>query len=218
MARGQPERHWGIKFQNCQPDTLRAKRTVGVGARPGIRPRSVLQLVPSVALAVEAGLDVDNGIRVDKYGQTSAPDVYAAGDCTSHPDAQDGGFRRLESQPNALEMAATVAASLVGNPAPYVAVPWFWSDQYNVKLQTVGLYKTGDEPVLRGDAVAVHNGRTIKADTLTAYMVKTEAAPATPGQRQPRRQDWTQYRRRCRALVTPTRRGQRNTVTVTAAT
>lgn len=109
-------------------------------------------LLPSVHLAADAGLDVDNGIRVDEHGRTSARDVFAAGDCTSHPDVHDGGFRRLESMPNALEMAATVAASISGSPAPYEGIPWFWSEQYDVKLQTIGLFRPGDEFVVRGEA------------------------------------------------------------------
>ncbi|MWA04840.1 hypothetical protein F8568_031615 [Actinomadura sp. LD22] len=135
-------------------DTPDGRVTIHLGDDAPIRADLVfasIGLLPSVQLGIAAGLEAENGIRVDEYGQTSVPDVYAAGDCTSHPDAQDGGFRRLESLPNAMETAATVAASIVGNPAPYVAVPWFWSEQYDVKLQTVGVYKQGDDAVVRGD-------------------------------------------------------------------
>ncbi|MGV9869859.1 NAD(P)/FAD-dependent oxidoreductase [Rhodococcus koreensis] len=107
-------------------------------------------LVPSVELAEKAGIEVDNGIRIDEFGRTSVPDIYAAGDCTSHPDFENGGYRRLESLPNANETATTVAATILGQPRPYTSTPWFWSEQYGTRLQTVGLYRPGDEACVRG--------------------------------------------------------------------
>ncbi|MFI6367646.1 NAD(P)/FAD-dependent oxidoreductase [Nocardia sp. NPDC050630] len=111
-------------------------------------------LVPNTELAEEAGLPVDDGILVDEYCRTADPRVLAIGDCTRHPCAQHGGFRRLESVPNATEQARVVAAVLTGAPRVYDAVPWFWSDQYDVKLQTVGLSAGHDEVVVRGSADA----------------------------------------------------------------
>ncbi|WP_428309720.1 NAD(P)/FAD-dependent oxidoreductase [Hydrocarboniphaga sp.] len=107
-------------------------------------------LIPNVEIAQEAGLLVDNGIAVDEYGQTSDPDILAIGDCSSHPSAYAGRRIRLESVPSALEQARSAAALLVGQLKPYNAVPWFWSDQYDLKLQMVGLNQGYDTVVLRG--------------------------------------------------------------------
>lgn len=109
-------------------------------------------LVPNTQLAEAAGLPVDDGILVDEYCRTVDPRVLAIGDCTRHPCAQYGGLRRLESVPNATEQARVAAAVLSGAPRAYDAVPWFWSDQYDVKLQTVGLSAGHDEVVVRGNA------------------------------------------------------------------
>ncbi|MDW3223268.1 MAG: FAD-dependent oxidoreductase [Paracoccaceae bacterium] len=92
---------------------------------------------PATALAENAGLDLENGIKVDAQGHTSDPHIWAAGDCTSLP--YQGGRIRLESVPNAIEQAETVAENLMGAAKCYVAKPWFWSDQYDVKLQIAGL-------------------------------------------------------------------------------
>src|SRR5262249_37505720 len=96
-------------------------------------------IVPNVELAAAAGLECSNGIRVDAHARTADPDVLAAGDCTSHPLALYGRVVRLESVPNAVHQAKVAAATLLGNPSPYSEIPWFWSDQYDVKLQIVGL-------------------------------------------------------------------------------
>ena len=130
-------------------------------------------LVPNVELAQAAGLTVENGIVVDEYTQTSDPDIYAAGDCTNHPSALYGRRIRLESVPNAVEQARTMAAAMCGKPRPYNAVPWFWSDQYNLKLQMVGLSQGYDQFVLRGStagtafsAFYLKEGRVIAADAV----------------------------------------------------
>jgi 3-phenylpropionate/trans-cinnamate dioxygenase ferredoxin reductase subunit len=107
-------------------------------------------LVPNVELAAEAGLAIENGIAVDEYGQTSDADILAIGDCSSHPSAHAGRRVRLESVPGAVEQARSAAALLVGQRKPYDAVPWFWSDQYDLKLQVVGLSDGYDSVVLRG--------------------------------------------------------------------
>ena len=108
-------------------------------------------IVPNVELAAEAGLEVDNGIVVDDHCRTSAPDVYAAGDCTNHPNPLLGRRLRLESVPNAMEQARVAAANMSGGDKVYDAVPWFWSDQYELKLQMVGFSSDGDTQVVRGD-------------------------------------------------------------------
>lgn len=92
---------------------------------------------PATGLAEGAGLDLENGIRVDAEGRTSDPHIWAAGDCTSFP--YQGGRIRLESVPNAIEQAEIVAENLMGAAKSYAAKPWFWSDQYDVKLQIAGL-------------------------------------------------------------------------------
>jgi 3-phenylpropionate/trans-cinnamate dioxygenase ferredoxin reductase subunit len=107
-------------------------------------------LIPNTELAAEAGLLIDDGIAVDEYGQTSDPDILAIGDCTSHESVYAGRRLRLESVPSALEQARSAAALLVGVRKPYHAVPWFWSDQYDLKLQMVGLNRGYDTAVLRG--------------------------------------------------------------------
>jgi 3-phenylpropionate/trans-cinnamate dioxygenase ferredoxin reductase subunit len=108
-------------------------------------------IVPNVELAAAAGLECANGIRVDEYARTADPDVLAAGDCTSHPHPLYARFVRLESVPNAVHQARVAAASLLGSPSAYSEIPWFWSDQYDVKLQIVGLSHGYDDVVLRGD-------------------------------------------------------------------
>lgn len=98
-----------------------------------------------------AGLEVDNGIVVDAQARTSDPNVVAAGDCTNLPSAFYNRRIRLESVNNAMEQARTAAATLLGQDKTYDAVPWFWSDQYDLKLQMVGLSEGYDNTVLRGD-------------------------------------------------------------------
>lgn len=108
-------------------------------------------IIPNTALAVEAGLEVENGIVVDEFCRTSDPDICAAGDCTSHPNAVYRRRIRLESVHNAIEQGKTAAATLAGKEKPYDQVPWFWSDQYDLKLQIVGLSAGYTEAVVRGD-------------------------------------------------------------------
>lgn len=103
------------------------------------------------ALAQEAGLRVDDGIVVDEFCQTSHPLVYAAGDCTSHPNRFLRRRVRLESVPNATAQARTAAAAMLGTLVPYADAPWFWSEQYGAKLQIAGLLEGHEETLLRGD-------------------------------------------------------------------
>ncbi len=110
-------------------------------------------VVPNAELAKDAGLPVDNGIVVDNCAQTSDPSIFAAGDCTWHPGREDV-FLRLESVQNAIDQAKHAALAMLGKPTRYSEVPWFWSDQYDLKLQIAGLGRTGDQHVLRGDLAA----------------------------------------------------------------
>jgi 3-phenylpropionate/trans-cinnamate dioxygenase ferredoxin reductase subunit len=130
-------------------------------------------LIPNTELAQSAGLAVENGIVVDEYTRTSDPDIYSAGDCTNHPSALYGRRVRLESVPNAVEQARTTAAALCGKQRPYSAVPWFWSDQYQFKLQMTGLSQGYDELVVRGStanesfaAFYLRQGKVIAADAV----------------------------------------------------
>ncbi len=109
-------------------------------------------VVPRTKLARQLCLDVNGGIVVDRFARTSNPTVVAAGDCTVQPNPLTGlGQVRLESVQNAINQAKTAAASLVGRSEPNDAVPWFWSDQYNLKLQIAGLSTGHDRYVVRGD-------------------------------------------------------------------
>jgi len=120
-------------------------------------------LIPNTELAEAAGIEVSNGIVVDRYSVTSDPDIVAAGDCTNHDNVFLGRRLRLESVPNALEQARVAAASILGKPRVYDAVPWFWSDQYDLKLQMVGLSHGHDDLIVRGD---------MDANSFTAFYLK----------------------------------------------
>ena len=111
-------------------------------------------IAPASGLAIAAELIIENGIKVDAYGRTSDPHIWAAGDCASFP-YRDTRIR-LESVPNAIDQAAVVAENIMGAAKDYVAKPWFWSDQYDVKLQIAGLNTGYDRVVTRrtGDAVS----------------------------------------------------------------
>jgi len=108
-------------------------------------------ILPNTELAAAAGLAVDDGIVVDDLCRTQDPDIYAVGDCTSHPNSIYGRRMRLESVHNALEQAKTAASNVCGVEARYSQVPWFWSDQYDIKLQIAGLSEGYNQTVLRGD-------------------------------------------------------------------
>jgi 3-phenylpropionate/trans-cinnamate dioxygenase ferredoxin reductase subunit len=107
-------------------------------------------LIPNTELAEQAGLALGNGIRIDNGCRTSDPHIYAAGDCANHPCGFFGRRMRLESVPNANEHARCIAANLCGQQQQLEALPWFWSDQYGLKLQMAGLSEGHDQFVLRG--------------------------------------------------------------------
>lgn len=107
-------------------------------------------VLPNTQLAEESGLVCSNGIVVNERAQTSDPLIYAIGDCSNHPNKFYQKQIRLESIPNALEQARVAAANICGSPSSYNSIPWFWSNQYNVKLQTVGLSEGYEEIVVRG--------------------------------------------------------------------
>ena len=107
-------------------------------------------VVPNVELAEACGLVCDDGIVVDACGRTRDPAIFAAGDCTNHPNPILGRRLRLESVHNAVEQAKAVASAIAGPAAPYAQVPWFYSDQYDLKLQTVGLFHDADRTSILG--------------------------------------------------------------------
>ncbi len=109
-------------------------------------------IVPAVAPLIAAGAAGSNGVDVDFCCRTTLDDIYAIGDCAAHAnDFADGAVIRLESVQNAHDMANTVAKAIMGEKEPYHALPWFWSNQYDLKLQTAGLSLGFDATVLRGD-------------------------------------------------------------------
>ena len=132
-----------VEGVRCGPDLIPADLVViGIG------------VVPDTALAEAAGLPCDDGIVVDERCATSAGHVYAVGDCTRHPNPILGRTLRLESVQNAIEQAKTVAANVAGTPSRYAQVPWFWSDQFDLKLQMAGLSDGYDTIVQRGSMEA----------------------------------------------------------------
>ncbi|WP_277981508.1 NAD(P)/FAD-dependent oxidoreductase [Sphingomonas phyllosphaerae] len=142
----------------AQVESILANDGVAAGVRLGDGERVAAEmvivgigLVPAVAPLLAAGADGGDGVIVDSLCRTSLPDVYAIGDAAAHRNAFAGGaLVRLESVQNATDQAATVAKRLTGTDEPYAAVPWFWSNQYDLRLQTVGLSAGHDEAILRG--------------------------------------------------------------------
>lgn len=108
-------------------------------------------VIPNIELAESAGIACDNGIVVDERCTTSKANVYAIGDCSNHPNPLLDRRLRLESVPNAMEQARVTAANIVGKDKTYASMPWFWSDQYELKLQMLGFSADGEEVVQRGD-------------------------------------------------------------------
>lgn len=132
-------------------------------------------IMPNIELAQAAGLECDNGIVVDDHCRTSDPEIYAAGDCTNHPNPLLNRRLRLESVPNAMEQARVCVSNMLGGDKMYAAMPWFWSDQYELKLQMVGFSADGDEQVLRGNmeenqfaVFYLNNGKVVAADAVNS--------------------------------------------------
>ncbi|HEY0043562.1 MAG TPA: FAD-dependent oxidoreductase [Allosphingosinicella sp.] len=153
----------GVRLQSGE--TIPADMViVGIGIDAAVEP------------LLSAGASGANGVDVDPYCRTSLPGVYAIGDCAAHENAFAGGLRiRLESVQNAHDQAAAAAKAILGRPEPYAAVPWFWSNQYDLKLQTVGLSIGYDRAVVRGSPEArsfslvyLLQGRVIALDCVNA--------------------------------------------------
>ncbi|MGB6603548.1 MAG: FAD-dependent oxidoreductase, partial [Steroidobacteraceae bacterium] len=132
-------------------------------------------VVPADELAKAAGIECENGVVTDAHCRTSDAVIYAAGDCASHLNRQYGRHLRLESVDNAFEQGTTVALNLLGTPTPHDKVPWFWSDQYDLKLIIVGVAYAYDRVILRGDPAArsfsvcyLRGGELVAMDTINS--------------------------------------------------
>ena len=156
-------------------------RVAGVRLQDGVLVEAQMVIVgigveAAVGPLLAAGAAGANGVEVDSFCRTSLQDVYAIGDCAAHENRFAGGLRlRLESVQNAHDQAATAAKAIAGEPQPYEAVPWFWSNQYDLRLQTVGLSVGYDSTVVRGrpeersfSVLYLLEGRVIALDCVNA--------------------------------------------------
>ncbi|QIB64897.1 NAD(P)/FAD-dependent oxidoreductase [Kineobactrum salinum] len=131
-------------------------------------------LVPNYEILKAAGAKCSNGVEVDELCRTSLPDIFSVGDCACHANSFAGDtYLRIESVPNAVGQARAAASAILGAPKPYKDVPWFWSNQYDLKLQTAGLNHGYDETLSRGDPdsrsfslIYLRGGRVIAVDTV----------------------------------------------------
>lgn len=130
-------------------------------------------VVPNIELARDADLAVSNGIAADEYLQTDDQDIYAIGDCVEYPNAFAGGRVRLESVQNAADQAQCIATTIAGRRTKYNSLPWFWTDQYEIKLQMAGISAGHDRVITRGNAEArklsvfyFRNGKLIAVDSI----------------------------------------------------
>ena len=153
-------------------------------------------IVPAVAPLITAGAAGSNGVDVDVFCRTTLDDIYAIGDCAAHANPfADSAVLRLESVQNANDMANTVARAIMGDKEPYHALPWFWSNQYDLKLQTAGLNVGFDATILRGDpatrkftVVYMKEGRPIAFDcvgTMKDYVQGRKLLENEPGRIDP---------------------------------
>tara|TARA_R110000824_G_scaffold48129_4_gene136081 strand:+ start:320 stop:1561 length:1242 start_codon:yes stop_codon:yes gene_type:complete len=149
-------------------------------------------IIPAVEPLIAAGANGGNGVRVDQNCRTSLPDIFAIGDCAAHINHYAGNTEiRLESVQNANDMATIVAKTICGDAQPYLTVPWFWSNQYDLKLQTVGLSIGYDDVVLRGtpesrgfSVIYLKNGTVIALDCVNAVKDYVQGKALVTGQLQ----------------------------------
>ncbi|RYY35112.1 MAG: hypothetical protein EOP59_15750 [Sphingomonadales bacterium] len=167
----------GVQVEAIEGDT----RVTGVRLASGETIPAQMAIVgigiePAVGPLLEAGTQGGNGVLVDGQCRTSLPDIYAIGDCALHTNAHAGDrMIRLESVQNANDQATVAAKTICGIEAGYDAVPWFWSNQYDLKLQTVGISAGHDDHVVRGDPATrsfsvlyLREGRVIALDCVNA--------------------------------------------------
>lgn len=169
--------HTGAVIESIEGD----QSVTGVQCQNGVfHPADVvvvgIGIVPNIELAESAGIVIDNGIVVNEYCETSHPDILSVGDCTNHVNPIYGQQVRLESVQNAVDQAKIAAATVVDKREPYSALPWFWSDQYDLKLQIAGLSQGFDRVVIRGDittgrkfaAFYLHEGKLLAVDAINS--------------------------------------------------
>jgi 3-phenylpropionate/trans-cinnamate dioxygenase ferredoxin reductase subunit len=149
-------------------------------------------VAPADELAVAAGIECANGIVVDEFCRTSDPNVYAAGDCTNHPSAHYGCRLRLESVDNAFEQGTSAALNMLGTPTAHHKVPWFWSDQFDLRLVIVGLSQTAELVVMRGDPASrsfsmcyLRAGELVAIDTVNSMKDQMAARKLIPARVRP---------------------------------
>jgi len=155
---------------------------LAVSTSSGIVPADVVLIgvgiLPNIELAKDAGLEVDNGIVVNEFAQTEDPDIYAVGDCANLPNSYAvSGRVRLESVQNAIDQAKHAALSIMGKPKVYDEVPWFWSDQFDLKLQIAGLSAPDDQIVLRGQPSSRSFAAFHLRDGIVSAVESVNAAP-----------------------------------------
>lgn len=167
--------HTGVTVSGFQGDGRVAAAECGERTFPADIVVVGIGIIPNVEVAQAAGIECGNGIVVDDHCRTSAEDVFAAGDCTNHPNPLLDRRLRLESVPNAMEQARVAAANMCGGDKTYASIPWFWSDQYELKLQMVGFSADGDTEVVRGDMAAnqfavfyLKNGAVVAVDAVNS--------------------------------------------------
>jgi len=166
----------GVKLDGFEGDTrITGVRLADAGTIPCDLVLVGIGVMPNIEIAQTAGIVVGDGIQADGDARTTHPDIYAIGDVARRPLVHYGREGRLESVHNAIEGGKIAAAAILGQPAPALEAPWFWSDQYDLKLQTAGLWTGADEMVIRGDpatrAFAVFylkEGRVLAVDAVNS--------------------------------------------------
>jgi 3-phenylpropionate/trans-cinnamate dioxygenase ferredoxin reductase subunit len=170
--------HLGARIESVEPVGTRvgAIRIGGGTVIPADLVIAAIGISPVAEPLLSAGAKGGNGVLVNEFGQTSLPNIYAIGDCALHANAYaDGSTIRLESVQNASDMAITAAKALAGEMQPYRVVPWFWSNQYDLRLQIAGLSSNHDDLTVRGDiasrsfsVIYRRHGRVIALDCVNA--------------------------------------------------
>jgi 3-phenylpropionate/trans-cinnamate dioxygenase ferredoxin reductase subunit len=195
--------HLGAVVESFQPDALAAAMHPGTARVAAVRLADGRELpadfvlvaigvTPNDSLARAAGLACDRGILVNEYCQTSDPRIFAAGDCARHPSIHYGREILLESVDNAFEQAQSAALNMLGTPTVHDKVPWFWSDQFDLKMIIVGLSQGHDQVVMRGDPGArsfslcyLERGELIAVETVNAAKDQLSARRLIPARARP---------------------------------
>jgi 3-phenylpropionate/trans-cinnamate dioxygenase ferredoxin reductase subunit len=164
--------HTGIKVEGFEGDSQVRRVLTSEGSFDADVVVVGVGISPNVELAQDAGITVDNGIVVDEQCRTSAPDVFAAGDVAKHPNPYNGTSIRVEHWQNAQNQGSAAARSMLGDTTPYVEVPWFWSDQYDVNIQMSGHPLKWDRQVFRGE---------VDARSFTAFYMDGDRLVAAAG-------------------------------------